>query len=267
MLSREINRYRYFLEFAYNGKLYHGWQIQPNALTVQEELNNAFSTLLGEKINLVGAGRTDAGVHAAHFVAHMDLAAPVLDPAELVFKANRFIQGGIRIDAVREVASDFHARFSALSRTYHYIISRKKSAFLDDFSWSLSRDMNFDKICEASECLSSFTDFTSFARLHTDNKTNDCQVALASWKQYDDTWVFKVKADRFLRNMVRAMVGTLIDVGLGKISPDGFREIILAKDRSAAGQSAPAQGLFLTHVEYPKDGFQTSPRSPFFKFF
>lgn len=267
MLSREINRYRYFIEFAYNGKLYHGWQIQPNAITVQEVLNRAFSILLGEEINLVGAGRTDAGVHAAHFVAHMDLASPVPDPAELVYKANRFIQEGIRIDAVREVAPDLHARFSALSRTYHYIISRKKSIFLDDFSWVFSRDMDFDKICEASDSLSSFTDFTSFARLHADNKTNDCQVFIASWKQYEDIWVFQVKADRFLRNMVRAMVGTLVDVGLGRISSDDFSKIILAKDRSVAGQSAPAQGLFLTHVEYAKDGILTSPRSPFFRFF
>ncbi len=267
MLSRETNKYRYFIEFAYNGKSYHGWQIQPNALTVQEVLNNTFSTLLGEQVNLVGAGRTDTGVHAAHFVAHVDLKLPILNPEEMVYKANRFIQGGIRIDAIREVSSDLHARFSALSRTYHYVVSRKKSVFLGDFAWHISRDLDFDLLCEAAKSLTGYTDFTSFARLHADNKTNDCKVVLANWKKYGDYWVFQIKADRFLRNMVRAIVGTLLEVGRNKITLDEFREIILAKDRSLAGQSAPAHGLFLSHVEYPQEGFQTSPRSPFFELF
>ncbi len=267
MLSRETNKFRYFLEFAYNGKFYHGWQIQPNALTVQEVLNKSFSTLLDQEINMLGAGRTDTGVHAAHFVAHMDVQNPILDPDDLVFRANRFLKGGIRIDTIQAVPSDLHARFSALSRTYHYIISRKKSPFLEDFSWYLSRDMNFASICEATEILSGFKDFTSFARLHSDNKTNDCIIFKANWKQEGDNWIFSIRADRFLRNMVRAIVGTLVDVGTGKINTDDFRTIILAKDRSAAGQSAPAQGLFLTNVEYQEEKFRTTPRPPFFKFF
>lgn len=267
MLSLETNKYRYFIEFAYNGKTFHGWQIQPNAITVQEELNRAFSVLLGEQVNLVGAGRTDTGVHAAHFVAHMDVTIPILKPDEMVFKVNRYLQGGIHIDSIIEVASDLHARFSAISRTYNYIISRKRSVFLEDFTWYLPQEMDFDKMCEASGCLSEFKDFTSFARLHADNKTNDCIIALAGWKRYSDFWVFEIKADRFLRNMVRAIVGTLVDVGKGKIRQDEFRRIILNKDRSLAGQSAPAQGLFLTHVEYPRDGFISSPKSPFYNFF
>jgi len=267
MLSRETNGFRYFIEFAYNGKFYHGWQIQPNAITVQEVMNKAFSTLLGEEVNLVGAGRTDTGVHASHFVAHMDLSLPLSDPLDLVYKANRFLQGGVRIDRIQEVAPDLHARFSALSRTYHYIISRSKAPFMDDFSWNISRDMDFEKIILATESLGGFTDFTSFARLHADNKTNDCKIMDTKWQQCGDIWVFSIKADRFLRNMVRAIVGTLADVGTGKISSKEFQDIIMIKDRSKAGQSAPAQGLFLTHVEYPEDGFTTSPQSPFYRFF
>lgn len=267
MLSQKPNGYRYFVEFAYNGKPYHGWQIQPNALTVQEDMNKAFSTILGEDLNMVGAGRTDTGVHASHFVAHMDLVKEISDPEGLVFKANRFLNGGINISRIQLVDPDLHARFSALSRTYHYIISRDNSPFMDDFSWFCPREMNLDSIREATEKLKRVTDFTSFARLHADNKTNDCKIMDAEWAEYGSSWVFKVKADRFLRNMVRAIVGTLVDVGAGKTSQKEFMKIIDAKDRSAAGQSAPAKGLFLTHVEYPKDGFQTSPRSPFYRFF
>ena len=255
------------MEFAYNGKFYHGWQIQPNAITVQEMMNKAFSALLGEEVNLIGAGRTDTGVHAAHFVAHMDIESPVPDTRDLVFKANRFLNSGIRIDKIKEVAVDLHARFSAVSRTYHYIISRSVAPFMEDFSWNISRDMDFEKIVQATELLKNFKDFTSFARLHAENKTNDCQIMSTEWKQQGDLWIFSIKADRFLRNMVRAIVGTLVDVGTGKISPEEFQNIINRKDRSAAGQSAPARGLFLTHVEYPENGFQTTPKSPFYRFF
>jgi tRNA pseudouridine38-40 synthase len=267
MLSQETNRNRYFIEFAYHGKYYHGWQIQPNAITVQEVMNKAFTTLLGEEINLLGAGRTDTGVHAAHFVAHMDLKDPVLDTDDLIFKANRFLQFGIRIDSIRAVDSDLHARFSAISRTYHYIITQKKSPFLDDFSWYLSREMNLDSLSKASDSLLSFNDFTSFARLHADTKTNNCVISHAAWNREGEYLIFSIKADRFLRNMVRAIVGTLVDVGIGKIGIDDFRNIILAKDRSAAGQSAPAQGLFLTHVEYPAELFETTARPAFYNFF
>jgi len=267
MLSQEAPVYRYFLELAYKGKFFHGWQVQPNAFTVQEALNQAFSTLLHEKINLVGAGRTDTGVHASHFVAHFDLRTPIKDKSELLFKLNRFLKTGIRIDTIREVGLDLHARFSATSRTYHYIITPERSPFLEDYSWSIPRSLNYDSICEATDSLKNYTDFTSFARLHTDNKTNNCLIADIRWEQNDDYLLFRIQADRFLRNMVRAIVGTLVDVGLGRTSLQEFQDIINAKDRSAAGQSAPAHGLFLTHVEYPQDCFMTTPRSPFYGFF
>lgn len=267
MLSQESTGFRYFIELAFNGKFFHGWQVQPNAITVQEVLNQAFTTLLGESVNLVGAGRTDTGVHASHYVAHMNLSARIIDTDDLVFKANRFLPGSIRIDKIAPVSPDLHARFSAVSRTYNYIISRHKSPFMEDFSWILNRKLDFQVMKNASETISGFTDFTSFARLHSDNKTNECNILSAGWEDYGDYWIFSITADRFLRNMVRAIVGTMVEAGIGKISLDDLKIIIASKDRSAAGQSAPPQGLFLTHIQYPAGTFNTNPASPFIKFF
>ncbi len=267
MLSNKTSGNRYFVEFAYNGGKYHGWQIQPNAITIQEVLNKALSTLLKQDINMVGAGRTDTGVHASHFVAHFDINEEIMDQKDLVIRMNRFLGSDIRIDRIMKVQNDLHARFSALSRTYNYVVSRKKSPFLNDFSWTIYYQLDFDRICEATKCLKEYTDFTSFARLHADTKTNDCDIREAEWLVKGDYWVFRIKANRFLRNMVRAIVGTLVEVGRDKISLDEFKQIIESKNRSSAGQSAPPQGLFLTHIEYPDDKFKASPGPIFFDLF
>ncbi len=264
MLSIKTSGNRYFVEFAYNGGKYHGWQVQPNAVTVQEVLTKAISTLLRQEVNLVGAGRTDAGVHASHFVAHFDIDEEIIDNNVLVDKLNRFLGSDIRIDRILKVPNDLHARFSALSRTYHYVISRKKSPFLNDFAWNIYQPLDYDKMQEATKHILEYRDFTSFARLHADTKTNDCEIMEAEWFEKGDYWVLRIQANRFLRNMVRAIVGTMVEVGRGKISLDDFRRIIELKNRSLAGQSAPPQGLFLTHIEYPDDIFKASPRRVFF---
>lgn len=266
MLSINPGNYRYFVEFAYNGTRYHGWQFQPNAISVQEDMNKAFSKILKQDINLLGAGRTDTGVHASHFVAHFDLADEPQDIENIIFKLNRFLSHDIRIDRICRVPDNLHARFSAKSRTYKYIISREKSAFMHDFSWNIWFKMDYELMQEASRILLDYSDFTSFARLHTDTKTNLCEIRIAEWNKEDNFWIFTIQADRFLRNMVRSVVGTLVDIGCGKLTKDEFRKIIEAKDRSLAGQSAPPQGLFLAHIDYAEK-FPTSPKPPFALFF
>ena len=264
MLSKNPSEYRYFVELAYNGSKYHGWQIQPNAITVQEVLNKALSTLLNCEVNLVGAGRTDTGVHASHFVAHFNLEKELQDAANLVYKLNRYLSSDIRIDRILLVDNELHARFSAVARTYHYVISRNKSPFLDEFAWTYTRDLDLGQLKEASKVLMEYSDFTSFARLHADTKTTICELREAEWTVQNDYWIFKVTADRFLRNMVRAIVGTLMEVGSGKLSIKEFKAIIEGKDRSLAGQSAPPQGLFLSNIEYPQDLFKSQPKGAFF---
>jgi tRNA pseudouridine38-40 synthase len=267
MLSGKPSNYRYFVEFAFNGKRFHGWQIQPNALTVQEEMNKSFSTLLGHAVNLIGAGRTDTGVHASHFVAHFDYPGKLEDLRDFTYRINRFLKNDIRIDRIVNVDGESHARFSAVSRTYHYLIGLEKDPFMEDFSWRPGYALDIEIMSEASGILPSYNDFTSFARLHADANNNLCNVIRADWNRQGEYLVFSIKANRFLRNMVRAIVGTLADVGSGKITVDDFRQIIELKDRSRAGQSAPPQGLFLTHIEYPDDIFPSSPRPPFYRLF
>lgn len=251
------------MELAFNGKGYHGWQIQPNAISVQEVLNKALSTLLGSEINIVGAGRTDTGVHASHFVAHFDSSLKIANPGQFLFKINRFGLKGIRIDKIQEVHNDLHARFDAVSRTYHYLVSETISPFMADFSWYQYRKLDIAAMNDASAILKTYDDFTSFARLHTDTRTNNCRIIDAGWKDTGEILVFRITADRFLRNMVRAIVGTMADLGAGKIGIDDFKSIIESKDRSNAGQSAPPEGLFLSHVEYRKEDFITTPIAPF----
>ncbi|MGQ8335488.1 tRNA pseudouridine(38-40) synthase TruA [Sunxiuqinia sp. A32] len=248
-------RQRYFIELAYKGTNFHGWQIQPNAKTVQEFIENGLSTICRETIAVTGAGRTDTGVHASYFVAHFDSEKSNLDHPNFTYKLNSFLNSDIVIFSVHKVQEDAHARFDASSRTYHYFINVQKDPFTQETSWYLRYPLNVDKMNEACAVLFDYIDFTSFSKLHTDVKTNNCKIYYAKWKQDDNRVIFKIKADRFLRNMVRAIVGTMVDIGQGKISVQDLRDIIEAKDRSVAGVSVPAQGLFLSHIAYPEEIF------------
>lgn len=240
---------RYIIELAYNGSDFHGWQRQLNALTVQETIENAMNTLLGEKIEIAGCGRTDTGVHAKSFTAHFDSNSDI-NTDEFCAKLNSILCKNIVIYKLKKTNLDFHARFSAKKRTYEYYISTKKDPFDYNYSWQLFYDLDIEKMKKASQKLYDYTDFTSFSKLHTDVKTNNCKIFNAELKQKKDKIIFVISADRFLRNMVRAIVGTLVDVGRGKLTVKEFCEIIEKKDRSLAKQSAPAQGLFLVNVEY-----------------
>ena len=243
---------RYFVELAYNGSRYHGWQMQPNAPTVQSALETAIKTITGKDFETTGAGRTDTGVHARFFVAHMNSDHPLFsNPKQLVYKINCVLPVDIVVHQIYPVRPDAHARFSALSRTYEYTISRVKDPFYHDFSWYYTRPLNVAAMNLASAMLKEINDFTSFSKLHSDVKTNHCQVADAGWSENPDKLIFSIQADRFLRNMVRALVGTLINVGLQKISPEDFKTIALKKDRRLAAFSAPACGLSLTAIAYP----------------
>lgn len=241
---------RYFIYLAYNGKNYSGWQIQPNAPSVQEKLEKILGMLLRTPTPVVGAGRTDAGVHARLMVAHFDTKSPV-DINLLTDKLNRILPYDISVYKIVEVVSGAHARFDALRRGYEYHITNEKNPFNTDFVFRYHGEMDFNRMNEACAILYEYIDFTSFSKLHTDVKTNNCIVYRAIWeKSPDNTWIFHIEADRFLRNMVRAIVGTLIEVGRGKLTVDGFREVIEKKDRSAAGTSVPGKALFLTKIEY-----------------
>lgn len=243
---------RYFIQLAYNGSNYHGWQVQPNAVSVQSVLEKALSLLLSEKIDVVGAGRTDTGVHASFYVAHIQPVKEISDLEHLLFKLNSFLPNDIRVDTIFEVQDDMHARFSATSRTYRYHLANRKEPFRQGFTSYNSRNIDVDAMNMACELLIQTSDFTSFSKLHTDVKTNLCNVTKAFWFYENDLLVFEISADRFLRNMVRAVVGTLLDVGLGKSTIDDFQLIIEAKNRGAAGASVPAHALFLTDISYPE---------------
>lgn len=243
---------RYFLQLSYKGTNYHGWQIQPNAISVQEVLEKTLSTVLRETVEVVGAGRTDTGVHASFFVLHFDLNNELNNLKNLVYKLNSLLPTDIAIQKIWQVENNLHARFSAVSRTYKYYISTKKNPFKTDTSFKYLLPLEVDKMNEAARILAEYEDFTSFSRLHTDVKTNNCKILWAEWEVLNTQLIFTIKADRFLRNMVRAIVGTLLEVGKGKLSLSDFRKIIEAKDRAAAGASAPAKGLFLVEVEYPE---------------
>lgn len=245
--------HRYFVRLSYKGTAYHGWQIQPNAITVQETLQKAFSLLLKEDIAVIGAGRTDTGVHAINYFAHFELINGIDDLKQLVFKLNRFLKNDIAVHAVFPVKEDIHARFSAISRTYEYRIHRKKNPFLTDTSLYMYENLDFEAMNSAAKILFDYKDFTSFSKLHTDTKTNFCKIIRAEWIQRGEQYIFIIEADRFLRNMVRAITGTLLDVGRKKISENDFRKIIESKNRSAAGVSVPAHGLFLTEIKYPEN--------------
>lgn len=245
-----IRHMRYFIKFSYKGTNYHGWQIQPNDISVQSVLTDAMSLVFRFQVELTGAGRTDAGVHAANMIAHFDLPFEIEDSSKIVYRLNSLLPKDISIDSIFEVEESMHARFSAKSRTYKYYVSTKKSPFDDEFSARITFALDEEKMNMAAKTLFDYTDFTSFSKVHTDVKTNNCKIYHAHWDRQCDYLVFTIKADRFLRNMVRAIVGTLIEVGKGAISVEEFRNIIESKDRCAAGMSVPAKGLFLVDVEY-----------------
>lgn len=240
---------RYFLELSYFGKNYHGWQLQPKAITVQEVLENAISILLGEKTGITGAGRTDVGVHAKQMFAHFD-SATILNTADFKHKLNAFLPKDIAIHHIREVHNDAHARFDATARTYEYWMNKVKSPFLTDYSYYFYRDLDMEKMNEASKIVMEYTDFECFSKKNTDVKTYLCNIVSAGWKRHNEILIFTITADRFLRNMVRAIVGTLLDVGILKTSVNDLRKIIEHKKREYAGASVPAHGLYLTKIAY-----------------
>ena len=243
---------RYFVWFSYDGTAYHGWQIQPNGNSVQEELQRALSTLLRQDISVTGAGRTDAGVHARVMVAHFDLGGhETFDMKDLAYKLNRILPKDIAVEKVEPVSDDMHARFSATSRTYHYYIHTRKDPFRRAYSCELHYELDFEKMNEAGRILTTYEDFGAFCKAHSDVKTTLCKVTKAAWIQTSDSsWYFEITANRFLRNMVRAVVGTLIDVGRGRLSLEEFRKVIEGKRRTEAGESMPANALFLEEVKY-----------------
>jgi tRNA pseudouridine38-40 synthase len=240
---------RYFITFSYDGTAYHGWQIQPHSISVQEQLQKALSTLLRQTIEVVGAGRTDTGVHARKMVAHFDFGE--LDCSQLVYKLNKMLPKDIAVYKVEQVSEDMHARFSAKSRTYHYFMHLSKDPFLRAYSWQMYGDLDFDLMNKAALVLMEYRDFTSFSKVNTDTKTNDCTITEAHWDRVgDNQWRFTISANRFLRNMVRAIVGTLVEVGRGKLTIEQLRQVIEAKDRCRAGDSVPGNALFLVEVLY-----------------
>lgn len=247
--------YRYFIYFSYDGAAYHGWQVQPNAVTVQQVMEEALTKLVRMPVPLVGAGRTDAGVNALCMVAHADFPNEI-DVHQMVYKLNKILPPDIAVSDIRRVKSDAHARFDAVSRRYNYRVVTAKSPFSRRYACRVMPDIDFDAMNHAARILYEYTDFTSFSKLHTDVKTNNCRVSYAAWRQLSDSeWVFEIEADRFLRNMVRAIVGTLLLVGRGKMTLDGFRAVIENKARGEAGDSAMGEALFLVGVEYPDSIF------------
>ena len=240
---------RYFIKLAYNGTHYHGWQYQPNASSVQETMNKAVSTLLNTEINLMGAGRTDTGVHAKEMYAHFDF-DKVFEVANLVHKLNSFLPKDITVYDIIPVLNEAHTRFDALKRTYEYHINTFKDPFLQEQSWYFHQSLDVNLMNEAAQLLFNHTDFQCFSKVNTDVNTFDCTIFEAHWKQENDKLIFTISANRFLRNMVRAIVGTLVNIGLHKITLTDFENIIKSKNRDKAGFSVPAHGLYLTKIEY-----------------
>lgn len=241
---------RYFIYFAYDGTAYHGWQVQPNGNSVQAELQKALSVLLQTPIQVVGAGRTDTGVHARKMVAHFDMEC-TLNEEQMAYKLNRLLPHDISVYGLEAVAEDMHARFSAKWRTYYYYVHLYKDPFCRTYSYQLYRIPDFDKMNEAAAYLCEVKDFGAFCKSNSDAKTTLCDLIKARWVQEGEgKWYFEVTANRFLRNMVRALVGTLLDVGYGKLTLEAFREVIMSKSRSNAGESVPGHALFLEEVEY-----------------
>ena len=248
---------RYFLKLSYNGTNFNGWQAQDNTPhTVQQVLQEKMSLLLKEEIELVGCGRTDTGVHAKNYIAHFDSNCPDLisNTDYWIYKFNLILPPEISVQKITEVDEKAHARFDALSRTYYYFLHQKKNPFIERFSYYTYGDVDFELMNKAALVLLNYQDFTSFSKLHAQTKTNNCKITKAVWQKVgQDEWRFTIKADRFLRGMVRAVVGTLLLIGKNKLTIDEFKKIIEAKDRSKAGNNVPGNALFLTAIEYSKD--------------
>ncbi len=241
---------RYFVEIAYNGSDYHGWQIQPNATSVQQTVNEAvFKILQDDSINVVGCGRTDTGVHASQYFLHFDTEKEVKD--DFAFRLNAVLPDDIVSKRHFEVKNDQHARFDASSRTYQYKVLQSANPFQRHFTYLIRHELDFEKMNEAAKLLIGQQDFTSFSKVHTDTLNNNCDVYHAQWTNREGLWTFEISANRFLRNMVRAVVGTLLEVGAGKMSNEDLKKVIEAKDRSEAGRSVPGHALFLTNIKYP----------------
>ncbi len=248
---------RYFIELRYDGTAYCGWQRQKSAPSVQQSIEQGLSTLLRCPTEIVGAGRTDTGVHAAYYVAHFDSVQPIADTSSFAYHLNAILPRDIAVMSISQVADDAHARFDAVRREYRYRIENRKNPFTRAHAWQYYVALDVEAMNKAAAQLFDFEDFTSFAKLNSNNTTNICHIYEACWQQREDgTLEFTIAADRFLRNMVRAIVGTLVDVGTGKLTSEGFAEIVAARDLSRSSGSAPAQGLFLNDVQYPPEVFE-----------
>ncbi|MCG2418119.1 tRNA pseudouridine(38-40) synthase TruA [Aequorivita sp. F47161] len=245
---------RYFIEIAYNGKNYFGWQRQPEQISVQQVLEETLSTLLRKELKLMGAGRTDTGVHAKQLFAHFDF-DEIENYEKLIFRINSFLPKDISVKNIFEVKEDAHARFDAVEREYEYIITLGKDPFLQDFAFQINNKPNVALMNEAARLLLHHRDFQCFSRSNTDVKTYNCTIVKAHWEAENNKLIFTIAADRFLRNMVRAVVGTLLDVGYGKATIEDFKAILNSKSREKAGASAPAHGLYLNKVVYPESVF------------
>lgn len=245
------NKLRYFIELSYNGKAYHGWQYQPNAISVQEVLEKALTTLLKENIAIVGAGRTDAGVHAKQMFAHFDILREI-DFDALRYNLNSFLPKDIAVQNIFKVNDDAHARFDATSRTYVYRISLVKNVFTFNNTYNFKQTLDVNNMSEATKILLEYKNFKCFSRSNTDVKTYNCDIMTAGWVIENDELVFTIKANRFLRNMVRAIVGTMIEIGTGKMKVEQLHDVIKSEDRSQAGASVPGHALYLSKIEYPK---------------
>jgi tRNA pseudouridine38-40 synthase len=242
---------RFFIELSYNGKAYHGWQNQPNAISVQEVLEKALSTILNTKIAIMGAGRTDAGVHASQMFAHFDFEQKIKSK-DLVYKLNSFLPKDIAVTSIFEVKPEMHARFYATSRTYNYKISTAKNVFDYDFTYLVHLPLDVEAMNDACKILFEYKDFQCFSKTNTDVKTYNCDIKEAFWTKTENQLIFTITADRFLRNMVRAIVGTMVNIGLGKMKANDLHQIITSKNRSEAGFSVPAHGLYLVKIVYPE---------------
>lgn len=251
--SKVVFLLRYLLELSFNGANYHGWQIQPKSVSVQEIIEKCLSIILNEKISIVGAGRTDSGVHASYFCAHFDYSNLIVNKLDFIYKSNSFLPFDISIKNLFEVKDDFHARFGALSRTYQYKLNTFKDPFLANSSYYLKKDIDFYKMNLAALKLYNYQDFKCFSKSNSDVNTFNCIITNARWTFKENHWVFEISANRFLRNMVRAIVGTLIEIGEGKHEINHLDSVIKSKSREEAGYSVPAQGLYLTNIIYPKN--------------
>jgi len=247
---------RYFLELSYDGTTYHGWQIQKNAITVQEVLNKSLSTLLRNNIEVMGAGRTDTGVHATMMVAHFDVEKDINGYKDFLYQLNSLLPKDVSANKIMEVKPEGHARFDAIRREYLYKIALKKDPFLINRAWTHLYPIDLNLMNEACNVLKTFNDFSCFAKSGTQTKTNICKIEEAVWYEENGIIIFRIKADRFLRNMVRAIVGTLLEIGKGEMDIEGLKKVIASNDRSQAGTSVPAHGLYLSKIEYPTNIFK-----------